>query len=128
MITASAFGVHSNEQETFDLQTIYESLPFNFAKFWSRENVGISKTEAKSTKFTALEIRAEEHHRKTSKFNIKKKKWTVQLPWIDHELESHRLTDNLKRVTAMMRKVHDVVLEEDMPMVNQAYMLSLIHI
>ena len=36
---------------------------------------------------------------------------------------SHRLTDNLKRVTAMMRKVHDVVLEEDMPMVDhQAYM------
>ena len=54
-------------------------------------------------------------------FNIKKKKWSVQLPWIDPELESHRLTDNLKRVTAMMRKVHDVVLEEDMPMVDQAY-------
>ena len=44
------------------------------------------------------------------------------MPWIDPELESHRLTDNLKRVTAMMIKVHDVVLEEDMPMVNQAYM------
>ena len=42
--------------------------------------------------------------------------------WIDPELESHRLTDNLRKVTAMMRKVHDVVLEEDMPMVNQVYM------
>ena len=52
--------------------------------------------------------------------NVKKKKWSVQLPWIDPELESHRLTDNLKKVTAMMRKVHDVVLEEDMPMVDQA--------
>ena len=61
LITVSAFGVHANEHETFDLQTIYE-----FAKFWSKENVGISKTEAKSTKLTALEIRSEEHHRKTS--------------------------------------------------------------
>ena len=60
LITASA-----NEQETFDLQTIYKSLSFDFAKFWSGENIGISKTEAKPTKLTALEIRAEEHHRKT---------------------------------------------------------------
>ena len=74
LITASTFGVHANEQETFDLQTIYESLSFNFAKFWSGENIGISKTEAKPTKLTALEIRAEEHHRKTAKFNVKKKK------------------------------------------------------
>ena len=35
LITASAFGVHANEQERFDLQTIYESLSFDFAKFWS---------------------------------------------------------------------------------------------
>ena len=73
LITASAFGVHANEQETFNLQTIYESS-FDFAKFWSRENVGISKTKPKPTKLTALEIRAEEHHRKTAKFNVKKKK------------------------------------------------------
>ena len=44
------------------------------------------------------------------------------LPWIDPELESHRLTDNLRRVIAMMKKVHDVVHEEGMPMVDQAYM------
>ena len=54
LITASAFGVHANEQETFNLQTIYESLSFDFAKFWSGENVGISKTEAKPTKLTCL--------------------------------------------------------------------------
>ena len=47
LITASAFSVHANEQETFDLQTIYES----------GENV------------------AEKHHRKTVMFNDKKKKW-----------------------------------------------------
>ena len=68
--------------EMFDLLTIFESLSFNFEKFWSGENVGISKTKAKPTKLTSLEIRAEEHHRKTAKFNIKKNKWTVQLPWI----------------------------------------------
>ena len=75
-ITASAFGLHANEQETFDLQTIYKSLFFNFVKFWTEENVNISKTKAKPTKLTALEIRAEEHHRKTSNFNIKKKSLT----------------------------------------------------
>ena len=42
------------------------------------------------------------------------------MPWIDQELESHRLTDNLRMVTAMM-KVYDVVLEEDIPMVDIAY-------
>ena len=68
LITASAFSVYANEQETFDLQTIYELLSFNFAQFWSEENVGISKTEAKPTKLTALEIRAKEHHRKTATF------------------------------------------------------------
>ena len=51
------------------------------------------KTKVKPTKLTALEVKAEEHHRKTAKFNIKKKKWAVQLPWIEPELESHRLTD-----------------------------------
>ena len=39
LITALAFGVHTNEQETFNLQTIYELLSFDFAKFWSGENV-----------------------------------------------------------------------------------------
>ena len=43
LITASALGVHANEQETFDLQTIYESLSFDFAKFWFGENIGIPK-------------------------------------------------------------------------------------
>ena len=80
------------------------------------------KTKTKPTKLTALEIKPEEHHRKTAKFNIKKKKWTVQLPWIDPEIESHRLTDNLRRVTAMMKKVHEVVLKADMLMVDKAYM------
>ena len=44
------------------------------------------------------------------------------MPWIDPELESYRITDNLRRVTAMMKKVHDVVFKEDMPMVNKAHM------
>ena len=56
LITASVFCVHANEQETFDLQTINELLPFAFAKSWSGENIVISKTEAKSTKLTALEM------------------------------------------------------------------------
>ena len=67
LFTASAFGVQANKQEMFDLQTIYESLTLDFEKFWSGENVGISKTKAKLTKLTALEIRAEEHYRKTAK-------------------------------------------------------------
>ena len=100
--------------------SIYELLSFDFEKFWSGENISILKTEVKPTKLTALEIRAEEHHRKTVKCNVKKKKWTAQLPWLDSKLESHSLTDNLRRVTVVMKKVHDVVLKENMSMVNIA--------
>ena len=42
------------------------------------ESVSIeTQHKAKPTKLTALEMRTEEHHRKTAKFNVKKKKWTA---------------------------------------------------
>ena len=53
LITASSFGVHPKSKKCSDLQTIFESLSFDFEKFWSGENVGILKTEAKPTKLTA---------------------------------------------------------------------------
>ena len=48
LITALAHNVHVSENEIFAMQTIYyEQVSFNFEKFLSWENVGISKTEAK---------------------------------------------------------------------------------
>ena len=57
---ASAFGAIAEEHETFDLDTMYKSIGFDFGKFWSGENVGISPGESMTSDLTALEIQAEE--------------------------------------------------------------------
>ena len=75
-----------------------------------------------TSELSVLEIRAEEHHRKTAKFDPILKQWSVQLPWIDPDPESHALTDNFRRCRAMMSKVHDTVHPDDMDMVNEAYL------
>ena len=120
----TAYGLHTraSTHETFDLTTIYQSLNFDFAKFWTGENVGISLNEPMTSKMTALKIRAEAHHRDTAKYDPVAQKWTVQLPWIDPDLEAHHMTNNLRRVIAMLRKVHEVVKGEDLDMVDEAYM------
>ena len=118
---ASAFGLREYDHESFDVNTIYNSLNFDFAKFWNGENIGISQSEPMTSDLTALEIRAEEHHRQTSKFDPVKKQWTVRLPWIDPDPKSHQLSDNLRRAKAMVHKVHSTVKAEHLPMVNDAY-------
>ena len=45
-------GLLEDSSRSSTLPTIYELLSFDFAKFGSGENVGISKTEAKPTKLT----------------------------------------------------------------------------
>ena len=102
---ASAFGVLAREHETFDLQTIYESTSFDFAKFWTGEQMGISQTESMTSDLTDLEIKAEAHHKQTAKFDPVKKQWTVCLPWINPEVEAHALSDNSRRVKALLHKV-----------------------
>ena len=46
-----------SEYETFDLDSVYRSIGFDFSKFWSGENVGISQNESMTSTLTALEIR-----------------------------------------------------------------------
>ena len=75
-----------------------------------------------TSSMTALEIRAEEYHKNTAKFNTDKLQWTVRLPWIKEDVEAHRMTDNLRRVIAMLHKVHKTVKQDDLPMVDEAYM------
>ena len=56
---ASAFGALATDHESFDLETMYKSLGFDFSKLWSGENVGIQANESMTSDWTALEIQAE---------------------------------------------------------------------
>ena len=76
------------------------SIGFDFSKFWMGENVGIDPNEQM---FSPL--KAEEFQRRSSKFDREMNRWTVQLPWINEDPESHRLTDNTQRAVAMWHKV-----------------------
>ena len=118
---ASAFGALAREHESFDLETMYKSLGFDFGKFWSGENVGISPKESMISELTALEIQAEEFQKQTAKYDPVLKQWSVRLPWINDDLESHRITDNTSRAIAMWHKVLRSVKPEDMPLVEEAY-------
>ena len=51
---ASAYGALASDHETFDLDTMYRSVGFDFSKFWSGENVGISQSESMTSTLTAL--------------------------------------------------------------------------
>ena len=91
---ASAFGALATDHESFDLETMYKSLGFDFSKLWSGENVGIQANESMTSDWTALEIQAEEFQKQTATYDAEKRQWSVELPWINGDLESHRLTEN----------------------------------
>ena len=118
---ASAFGALAADHESFDLVTMYKSLGFDFAKFWSGENVGIQINESMTSDLTALEIQAEEFQKQTAKYDAVKRQWSVHLPWINDDLESHRITENTSRAVAMWHKVLRSVKPEHMPLVEEAY-------
>ena len=124
----SSFSASSQEHESFDLETMRASIGFDFSKFWSGENVGIDPNEKMFSPLTALELKAEEFQRRTSIFDREINRWTVQLPWVDDDPESHRLTDNTHRAVAMWHKVLRRVTPEELIQVAKAYRLSLIHI
>ena len=119
--TASAYRTYAHDHESFEIETIYHSMAFDFGKFWSGENVGISQHESMTSELTALEIQAEEFQKQTAKFDPVQKRWMVCLPWINEDLESHRLSDNTKRAMAMHYKVIKTVKPEHMPLVEEAY-------
>ena len=118
---ASAFGAIARDYESFDLDTMYKSLGFDFGKFWSGENVGISPHESMTSELTALEIQAEEFQKQTSHYDAHTRQWSVCLPWIDDDPESHRITDNTSRAIAMWHKVLRSVKQEHVSLVEDAY-------
>ena len=97
------------------------SIGFDFSKFWTGENVGIDPNEQMFSPLTALELKAEEFQRRSSKFDRETNRWTVQLPWINEDPESHRLTDNTQRAVAMWHKVIRRVNPEELIQVAKAY-------
>ena len=118
---ASAFGALATDHESFDLETMYKSLGFDFSKLWSGENVGIQANESMTSNWTALEIQAEEFQKQTATYDAEKRQWSVELPWINGDLESHRLTENSSRAVAMWHKVLRSVKPEHMHLVEEAY-------
>ena len=55
---ASVCSVIAEDNEIFDLETMNKSMGFDFRKFWTGENVGLSPHESMHSDLTALEIKA----------------------------------------------------------------------
>ena len=117
----SLFSASSLEHESFDLETMRESIGFDFSKFWTGENIGLDPKEQMFSSLTALELKAEEFQRRTAFYDSSINRWTVQLPWIDEDLEAHRLTDNSGRAIAMWHKVLRRVKPTELIQVSKAY-------
>ena len=109
------------DHEIFDLETMQKSMGFDFRKFWTGENVGISPHESMHSDLTALEIRANEFHAETARFDPVKRRWSVHLPWIEEGLEAHSLSDNMSRAIAFYHSAMGKVKSEQMPYVIDAY-------
>jgi len=124
---ASAHRVLANEHESFDLETMYKSIGFDFGKFWSGENIGIKADESMVSDLTALEIQAEEFQKQTAHYDARKRQWSVHLPWINQDPEARQITDNTSRAVAMWHKVLRSVKDEHLPLVKEAYEDLLIH-
>ena len=118
---ASVCSVIADNNEIFDLETMQKSMGFDFRKFWSGENIGISPHESMHSDLTALEIKANEFHTETARYNPSKRRWSVHLPWIEEGLEAHRLSDNLSRAIAFYHSAMAKVKPEQMPYVISAY-------
>ena len=118
---ASVCSAKALDNEIFDLETMQKSMGFDFRKFWTGENVGLSPHESMHSDLTALEVRANDFHAATARFNPAKKRWSVHLPWIEEGLEAHRLSDNLSRAIAFYHSAMAKVKPEQMPYVVSAY-------
>ena len=118
---ASVCSVIAENNEIFDLETMNKSMGFDFRKFWTGENVGISPHESMHSDLTALEVRANEFHSETARYNPSKRRWSVHLPWIENGLEAHRLSDNLSRAIAFYHSAMAKVKPDQMPLVISAY-------
>jgi hypothetical protein len=119
--SALCYSTLAFSEEEFDLGTVYESLAFDFKKFWDGENVGIKPREIMHSEHTALEIKALEFHRQTARFDPVLKRWSVRLPWIHEDIEEHRMSDNTARAVAFFHKFWSKVKPEHEEHVRKAY-------
>ena len=67
------------QHESFEIESIYESISFNLPQFWSGENVGINPNESMDSNLT-VEIQADQHQQSTAKHDSNSKSWSVELP------------------------------------------------
>ena len=118
---ASAYSMSAMDNEIFDLETMQKSMGFDFRLFWTGENIGLSPHESMHSDLTALEIRANEFHAETARYDPTTRRWKVRLPWIEEGLEAHRLSDNMSRATAFYYSAMAKVKPEQMPYVISAY-------
>ena len=118
---ATVCSISAMDNEIFDLETMQKSMGFDFRKFWTGENVGLSPHESMHSDLTALEIRANEFHAETARYHLNKRRWSVRLPWIEEGLEAHRLSDNMSRAVAFYHSAMAKVKPEQMPYVIDAY-------
>ena len=121
MASAAVYSVLAEQNEIFDLETMNTSMGFDFHKFWTGENVGLSPHESMHSDLTAQEERANEFHEQTARYNPATKRWTVHLPWIEDEVDAHWLSDNLPRAVAFYHNAMRKVTAEQMPYVIAAY-------
>ena len=117
----TAYSASAIDNEIFDLETMQKSMGFDIRKFWTGENIGLSPYESMHSDLTALEIRANEFHAETARYNPITRRWSVHLPWIEEGLEAHRLSDNMSRAVAFYHSAMDKVKPEQMPLVIDAY-------
>ena len=118
---SSVCSAIADDNEIFDLETMQKSMGFDFRKFWTGENIGLSPHESMHSDLTALEIRANEFHAETARYNLTRKRWSVHLPWIENGLDAHRLSDNMSRAIAFYHSAMARVKPEQMPFVIDAY-------
>jgi hypothetical protein len=95
---------------------------FDFSKFWTTENVGISPQETDQKTLTAQEIQAESLQSKTALYNQEQKRWFCELLWKDPDIQNHILNDNYNRAFALMKQVHKKVHPDHKDLVNRAMM------
>lgn len=122
-ISSVMYTASGNDYMNYELEMIYKDITenFDFGKFWSGENVGISPHEPDGKSLTAMELQADYHQSQTAKYDKEKKRWSVELPWKDSSPETLTLSNNYPRAVAMCHKVHERVKPEHMALVNDAY-------
>lgn len=117
-------AIFSNQADymNYDREMMFKNITesFDFGKFWSGENVGISPNERDFTNSTVKELQADDHQRKTARYDPKGKCWYVDIPRKGDSVHGKTLSDNYPRAVAMWRKIVERIKPKDVELVNNA--------